>query len=125
MGHVIHRRGTRYRLWSTYTDTYITPSMTRGQMTRYIVREATREFEATIGRDTEERMERAAKTGTSSRMGGTHDTTKWATERCHCGSFHHTFELRPSDGNCRSCGEPEGDTAHKAPCKKKNPKATP
>lgn len=122
MGHVIHRKGTRYRLWSTYTDTYITGSMTRGEMTRYIVREATREFEANIGRDTVERMDRAAKTGTSSRMGGVHDATKWATERCHCGGFHHTFELRPSGGNCRVCGEPEGDTAHKPPCKKKKPK---
>ena len=124
MGHIIHRRGTRYHLWSTYTDTYITPSMTRGEMTRYIVWEAILEFEANIGRETEERMERASKKGTSSLVSEARDTTKWDTERCHCGGFHHTFELRVSDGNCRSCGEPEGDTVHKPPCKKK-PKATP
>ena len=119
MGQIIHRKGTRYRLWSTCTDTYVTPSMTRGQMAKYIVRQATQEFEFNIGRDTEERMKRAAETGTSSRMGCTRDATKWDTERCRCGRFHHTFELRESDGDCRVCGEPETDIAHKPPCKKK------
>lgn len=120
MGHVIHRRGTRYRLWSTYTDTYITEPMTRGQMAKYITREATQELQdriSRIGRETEERMERAAKRGTSSLMGGPRDTTKWDTEMCQqCGRFHHTFELRPSDGKCGHCGEPEDDMAHKPPC---------
>jgi hypothetical protein len=126
MGTIIHRKGTRYRLWSTCTDTYITRSMTRGQMAKYIMAEAIREFEANIGPNTEERMERAAKTGTSSRVGCARDATKWDTELCgHCNRFHHTFELRPSDGNCRVCGEPEGETSHKPPCRKKRARREP
>ena len=126
MGHIIHRKGTRYRLWSTCTDTYITRPMTRGQMTEYVVQEAIREFELNIVRDTKDRVERAAKTGTSSRVGGcSRDATKWDTERCRCGGFHHTFELRASDGDCRVCGEPEGDPSHKPPCKKKRTRREP
>lgn len=50
MGTEVHRKGDRYRLWSTYTDSYATEPMTRRQMTTYLVREATREFHARIGR---------------------------------------------------------------------------
>lgn len=116
MGTEVHRKGNQYRLWSTYTDTYATKPMTRKQMATYLVREATREFQASIGRDVEERMERTAKKGTSSRIGGLRDTTKWDTELCRCGSFHHTFELRASDGKCGYCGEPTDDKAHQPPC---------
>jgi len=117
MGNIIHRKGRRYRVWSTYTDTYITGPMSRGQMTRHLVRCATREFEGRILQDTEVRMERASKKGTSSLVGSPRDGTKWDTERCQCGNFHHTFELRASDGKCSHCGEPEDDTSHKPPCK--------
>ena len=120
MGTIIHRKGTRYRVWSTVVDKYITRSMTRGQMAKYLIREATRDFMDDIVRATEERMKLATLHGTSSRMGCSRDTTKWDTERCDkCGGFHHKFELRPSDGNCRICGEHGGDTAHKPPCMKK------
>ena len=119
MGQTIHRKGTRYRLWSTVLDKYVTGTMTRGEMTRYIVAQARREFESSIVRDTEERMARAARNGTSSRVEPVRDATKWDTEVCHCSRFHHKFELRTSDRNCCSCGEPEEDLTHKPPCKKK------
>lgn len=120
MGHFIHRKGTRYRVWSTVVDKYISRSMTRGQMVKYLIREGLREFEQRIDADVSARMSRVDRLGTSSLMGDSRDATKWDTERCdHCGGFHHDFELRLSDGMCRSCGEPEGDTSHKSPCKKK------
>jgi rubrerythrin len=117
MGHVIHRKDDQYRLWSTFTDTYITEPMSRDEMAEHIKTEALLALHESISSDTEARLTRVDKKGTSSMVGGARDTTKWNIEMCQqCGSFHHPFECRPSDGKCGYCGEPVDDEGHLPPC---------
>lgn len=118
MGYAVHRKGDQYRVWSTYSDTYVTEPMTRDVMAKWLREDAFQTLEERIDRDTEVRLARADKCGSS---GHPRDTDEWDTELCRCGRFHHTFELRASDGKCGHCGEPEEDIAHKPPCEP-NPK---
>lgn len=120
MGQVIHYRRGNFRIWSTFVDQYVTEPMTEASMEAWLkndARSAALEYEAGLVADIKNRMERARRKGTSSLVGGERDKSTWETERCNrCGTFHHTFDLRSSDGNCGHCGEPEGDVAHKPPC---------
>lgn len=122
MGQVIHRKGTRYRVWSTVSDQYITKSMSRTEMIRHLTREAIWALEEQIRQaesGVRERMKRTDEKGTSSHVGGNRDITQWDTERCDgCGNFHHTFKQGLTRGGCSHCGESEDDKAHKPPCKK-------
>jgi hypothetical protein len=116
MGYAVHRKGDQYRVWSTYTDTYVTDPMARDVMAKWLREDAIQTLEERIDRETEARLDRADKCGSS---GHPRDTANWDTELCRCGQFHHTFELRASDGKCGHCGEPTDDKAHQPPCEPK------
>lgn len=117
MGYAVHRKGDQYRVWSTYSDTYVTDPMTRSMMAGWLRDDAFQTLEERIDRDTEDRLARADKFGSS---GHSRDTEEWDTELCHCGGFHHMFEIRSSDGKCGYCGEPEEDKSHNPPCEPKS-----
>lgn len=116
MAHQIHRRGDKYRLWSTVTDGYLTPPLTKTEIRRRIISWSMQDYERNLNQEVDVQLARASKQGTSSRL-GTRDTTKWETERCQkCACFHHAFEVRLSDGNCGVCGEPKVQASHGGPC---------
>lgn len=113
MGHAIHRNGDKYRMWSTIVDRYISDSMTREEMAAWIKEDEMQRLLARIDMETESRLIRADTWGGS---GFKRDATRWDTERCDQGRFHHEFDLRPSDGLCKVCGEPRDDHAHEPSC---------
>ena len=113
MGHAIHRNGNQYRMWSTIVDRYITDPMTREEMAAWVREDAIQTLLERIGPDTEQRLDRADKHGSS---GHGRDADCWEPELCDRGRFHHAFILRPSDGKCSHCGEPEDDHAHLPTC---------
>ena len=114
MGHAIHRKGDQYRMWSSYTDTYLTDPMTREEMAKWVKDDAIQTLLERIDRETEERLARADRTGSS---GFARSTEEWNQEHCgHCGGMHHLFVFRALDGNCGFCGEPKEDPAHKPTC---------
>lgn len=73
MGHVIHARktakNTRYRIWSTVTDSYLTKPMTEKQLRSWTLAEAIGQARRNYENEFPDRLERATKNGTSSRMG--------------------------------------------------------
>ena len=120
MGRSIHRNGDQYREWSSIVDCYVTEPMSRDEMLKHLKDSAIQDLLARVSDEIEERLERADKNGTSSYVSTPRDATKWETEICQkCGSFHHAFVLRESDGNCRHCGEPLADRTHNPPCPSK------
>lgn len=53
MGRTIHAKATEtghvFRLWSTTSDTYVTPEMTKEQLVRYMVEDAIEEAVSRVG----------------------------------------------------------------------------
>jgi hypothetical protein len=115
---IVHARqtvdGLRFRLWSSVSDGYCCEPMTREAFTKWMLELALEEQT----RELAERLDRAARTGTSSRLIETVELDgEWEVGRCEvCESFHHAFE-KQSDGTCRSCGNPRSDRAHRKPCR--------
>lgn len=86
MSQVIHARRTaknfRYRIWSTVTDSYITDPMTEKQLAKWELDSRLDQARRDHEREFPERLERASKTGTSSRMGDRRDLEgDWDKER--------------------------------------------
>lgn len=113
MGHAIHRNGDKYRMWSTFVDRYISDPMTREEMAVWVREDAIQHLLERIDEDTEQRLARSDKYGSS---GFKRDADRWDPELCNRGRFHHAFILRPSDGKCSHCGELENDHAHLPTC---------
>lgn len=130
-----------FRVWNTCVDQYETDDLPRDQMHHYLlverpanareIIEKIREEYRASGKDpgprrgyyvdssdeVEERLVRAETNGTSSQMGDKDDLDgPWDTEMCHCGAFHHAFDLRSNDQLCWRCGEPEDDRGHRPAC---------
>jgi hypothetical protein len=77
MAWVIHCRTkgnrTRYRLWSTIVDAYVTEELSEEEVKREILEEEVREVTERVQRETPARIENAKRTGTSSDMEDPHD----------------------------------------------------
>lgn len=73
MGFLIHARKTaknvRYRIWSTFTDSYCTEEMTEKQLRAWTRRDAIERALREYEREFPDRLERATTYGTSTRMG--------------------------------------------------------
>jgi hypothetical protein len=69
MGTLIHAKksedGIRFRMWTTYADTYVTPEMTEAQVVRWLVEDDIQRALRDAGREIERRIGRARATGTS------------------------------------------------------------
>lgn len=112
MGRAIHRKEDKYRMWSTVVDRYLTEPMTREEMAAWVKEDAIQTLLERLDQDTEFRLDRADKCGSS---GHPRDPSAWETEMCSRGRFHHVF-APTLKGNCSECGEPEEDHAHLPPC---------
>lgn len=80
MGHAIHRNGSMYRMWPTYSDTYITEPLTRDQMAAWVRVDAILSLLEKIDSDTESRLVRADRWGSS---GNSRDSDKWPRKSAH------------------------------------------
>lgn len=107
MGHAIHRKGRRFRIWSTFVDQYITGPMCRRALVEYLTIQSPDTIEA--------RIDRAVRRGTSSLL-GPRDATQWDLELKLCGTHHHLFSER-RDGRCGRCGRVKTDAIHR-PCER-------
>ncbi len=86
MGQIIHARktakNTRYRVWSTISDSYLTKELTEKQLRNWTLAEALGQARREHEREFPERLERANATGTSSRMGSDRAiVSDWDKER--------------------------------------------
>lgn len=87
MARAIHARRTsgeerRFRVWSTITNSYLTPELTESELRAWeredAVREAIQRYERTIN----DRVRRAREIGTSSDLGDTRDLdAEWDEEQ--------------------------------------------
>lgn len=85
MGLLIHARktakNTRYRIWSTITDSYCTKELTEKQLRAWTRREAVEQAIQAYEREFPDRLERANHYGTSSRMDRRDIESGWDEER--------------------------------------------
>lgn len=129
MGLIIHARklpeGIRYRVWSTYTDRYVTDLLTETEIRDALLAEAkerSTRLLAEAGAEISARIERTNDKGTSEMMRFAHDRPTelydpWDTELCKsCSRFHHDYVCDSTDGTCKSCGEDIDDPSHLSPC---------
>lgn len=119
MGQFIHRNGSEYRVWSTFTDSYVTTAGDRDGIAEYLLEEAIAEAK----KDIAERLARADANGTSA-MFGKRDATKWDEERCGvCLAWHHPFVSKGGIGRagCDRCGDPRRKPWHGPLCEVKEP----
>lgn len=138
-----------FRVWQTCVDRYETEPLSRETALAYLLEGALdnpvrQRADAALGvvkgllegtnmrvhalresHSTQEaaaRLDRAARNGTSSMMGDKDDLDgPWDTEMCHCGAFHHAFQLRSRDQLCGWCGESESDRGHRPACPARSP----
>ena len=123
MPRFIHARvtpdGVRFREWSTIVDKYLTPPLTREEMAERLVEAEADAFER-AKREVAVRLDRTATCGSSQQYRDQDPdelAEPWDTEVCDgCGGFHHAFETRAGDRDCRQCGNPADDRAHGEAC---------
>lgn len=111
--------GIRYRVWSSITDTYLTPPLTEAEVSAWLLEDALSQARQDHATHTADRLARAREHGTSCRNGYYHARLDepWETERCSaCGGFHHSFAPASETPRCGACGEPRDDAAHGPPC---------
>lgn len=78
MARAIHARRTsgeerRFRVWSTVTDSYLTPELTEAELREWEREDAVREAIARYERTIDDHIRRAREQGTSSDLGDTRD----------------------------------------------------
>ena len=123
---VVHRKGSLYREWHSFSSRYCTWPMSRAEMAALLF---SREFctgftptarEVARARDAiEERLERVDAGGTSARNSDgsfcTRRTDVWDEEQCaYCEEWHHAYDPKP--GGCGFCGEGARARGHRRPC---------
>jgi len=122
MGYAVHRRVIEdrpvYRIWSTFVDRYVTPTITREEVATFFMEEA----RVRAARETEQVLKLADERNTSSRMEDpSGEGDPWHTEMCSYGRFHHAFVPPPKRhgnlrGLCQECDEVEENHAHLRDC---------
>lgn len=84
MSHIIHTRkratDNKFRIWSTNTDSYITPEMDEKELRETVLNMELERAVAEYFREIDGRIERAVRNGTSARY-TTRQNLDWEVER--------------------------------------------